>query len=159
MRLRKNTFKQQETYYQEIDEIPLFNWSKCLDGHFQFIRKDGKRYYCGKDVEAFLALFDKYLAHKGFTLEQDMFIKLQQSCISFAAKFIETGDLSYVTHFKVAMAKLAQIDPRKIKGKSITETLVTLSKWVGYWIDSKKITLEDYLNLIASFEDENTKTV
>ena len=159
MNLKKNIFKQQKTYYREIDEIPLFNWSKCLDGQFQYIRKDGKRYYSDKDVEAFLELFDKYLVHKGFTLEQEMFIKLQQSCISFAAKFIETGNLTYVTHFKVAMAKLAQIDPRKIKGKSIAETLVTLSKWVGYWIDSKRITLEDYLNLIASFEAENTKTV
>jgi len=145
-----------DNYYSEIDEIPLYNWIKCIDGHFQYVSKDAKKYYSQHDVKAFLELFDKYLKYKGFTFEQESFIKMQQSCIAFAAKFLQTGESGYITHFLVAKAQLEKIDPRKTKSKSIPDILIILSKWIGYWIDSKKITLEDYLTMMAAFEAENT---
>ena len=42
-------------------------------------------------------------------------------------------------------------------GITIEQTLIHLSKWMGQWIDIKKIKAKEYFNLVREYERFNTK--
>lgn len=142
-------------HYSEIYDIPLFNWEKCIEGRYEFMRIERIRKYDESDIKAFLELFDKYLKRRGLTNHQLAYLEKQKVYIDFAVKFIETGNPMYLTQMTITEIEMNDLNPTRYKGVSIGATIVTLSKWLGSWIDKKKITLEDYLVMLDEFENEH----
>lgn len=142
-------------HYSEIYDIPLFNWEKCIEGRYEFMRVERIRKYDESDIKAFLELFDKYLKHRGLTKNQLEYLEKQKIYIEFAVKFLETGSQAYLTQMAITEIEMNDLNPTKYKGVSIGATVVTLSKWMSTWIDKKKVTLEDYLVMLDEFEKEH----
>lgn len=142
-------------HYSEVYDIPLFNWEKCIEGRYEFMRIERIRKYDESDIKAFLELFDKYLKYRGLTNHQLAYLEKQKVYIEFAVKFIETGNQAYLTQMTITEIEMNDLNPTRHKGVSIGATVVTLSKWLGSWIDKKKVTLEDYLVMLDEFENEH----
>lgn len=142
-------------HYSEVYDIPLFNWEKCIEGRYEFMRIERITKYDESDIKAFLELFDKYLKHRGLTKDQLAYLDKQKVYLEFAVKFLETGNQMYLTQMAITEIEMNELNPTKYKGVSIGATVVTLSKWMGAWIDKKKVTLEDYLVMLDEFENEH----
>ena len=57
----------QERHYQSIEEIPLFNWQKCLEGDVKYVNLETKE--DASNQEAFTKLYDEFLQKRGVNKE------------------------------------------------------------------------------------------
>jgi hypothetical protein len=60
-----------------------------------------------------------------------------------------------LTKLEVEIEKIKVMLNNRGTGITIEQSLVHLSKWIGNWIDSKKITAREYFNLQKEFERTN----
>ena len=141
-------------HYSEIFDIPLLNWEKCLEGRYEFMRREKVNKFDKSDVEQFVLLFDKYLKRRGLSDEQIKYFEKQKIYLEFTIQYLRTGNQMLLNHLAISEIEMNEIDPRRHKGVSIGQTIVTLSKWMKSWIDKKAITLEDYINLLTEFEKD-----
>lgn len=146
-----------KTHYSEVYDIPLFNWEKCLEGNFKFMRTERAEKQEVADIEAFYRLYDKYLEKYGLTNEHREYVEAQKRLIELRLHYIDTGDEFTLNYIAIAEIDVKKLEPTKEGGMTIGQTVTILSKWMGHWIDKKKITLEEYKDLIQEYERANQK--
>ena len=119
--------------------MPLENWILCNDGDARFARKkvnttdketDKETI---KDGENWTRIYDSYIKKYGLS---KLYLKMLEAMRKKALL-----ELDYVETWE--QFKLTEIQ--------IEQSLVHLSKWVGYYLDKKKITVIDYFNLMAEY--------
>ena len=141
-------------YYLELNEIPLFNFEKCMEGDYSYIRKDNKEKWGKGEVMAFVELYEKYV-QKYNKKDLDNKISLYKSLIQLQCAYVETGEDYFLTQIEI---KKASLPKAKEKTQSnTTETLLVLSKYTGYRLDPKKVTVDEYFTLMKLYERENKK--
>lgn len=158
----KNIGNISERYYSELDEIPLYNWKKCIEGKFYFIRKKApSKKRLKNDVEsdiiAFYQLYNKYIEVYGLGDKMEEFLDLKKRVIELRILFIQTGNKALLTQIEIDVATMQKIDPSKHEGMSIGEILVHISKWMGTWINDKDLTVAGFQDLIKQYEQSNKK--
>ena len=65
--------------------------------------------------------------------------------------YVETWEQFKLTEIQIEVEKLKNMVNNNGEGMTIEQSLVHLSKWVGYYLDKKKITVVDYFNLMAEY--------
>lgn len=140
-------------YYQSIEEFPLFNWIKCNDGKLEFVHLQRK--ITPLNEVKFIELYNQYLERFGLGKDYEKYIKLKKKLINLKLEFVKTGDASLLNQIDFEEARLKQLDPSKTQGMDIGQCLVHLSKWSGYWIDTKKITVVEFKNLFNEYVASN----
>ena len=53
----------QEKYYSELNEIPLYNFEKCMEGDYRYISRELIEKWGINEVEAFSRIYNLYV-HK-----------------------------------------------------------------------------------------------
>ena len=148
-----------EKHFLEPSEIPLYNWEKCTQGKYNYMRRKD---YIGKehnkeDVNAFYSLLEKYFEQFGLGEEMKNYILIKKKIIRLNIKFIETGNLVYWNQLKIERAKLKDAEPKETNKVSISEVLIRISKLFRTWYNKKEITLEDFKYLTIEYERESNK--
>ena len=146
-----------KNHYSEVYDIPLFNWEKCLEGDFKFMRLDRVKKYDLRDVEAFYRLYDKYIEKYDLTEEHKAYLDAQKHLIELRLQYVETGDEFLLNYISIAEMDVRKLAPTNEGGMTIGQTVTILSKWMGQWINKKTITLEEYKDLIQEYERSNQK--
>ena len=144
-------------HYSEVYDIPLFNWEKCIEGKFQFMRIERAKKQTEKDIEAFYLLYDKYLEKYDLTDDHKRYVEAQKALIELRLQYVETGDEFLLNYIAVAEIELQKLTPTNEGGMTIGQTVTILSKWMGRWINKKEITLEEYKDIIQEYERSNQK--
>ena len=145
-----------EKYYLELDDTPLYNWEKLLDGEFKFIRKNNKKKEVDvQDMVHFYKLYDKYIEKYGLSKEHSKYVAQQKQLIELKLDFLETGNKFMLTQIEIANRKLDELRPKKEGGLTIGQQVVILSKWMGQWFDKRKRTVTEYKDLIKEYERAN----
>lgn len=144
-------------HYSEVFDIPLFNWEKCLEGQFHFMRLERSKTQDTSDIKAFYKLYDKYLDRYDLSSEHKRYVEAQKHLIELRLQYVETGNEFLLNYIAIAEIDVANLEPTKEGGMTIGQTITLLSKWMGQWIDKKKITLEEYKDLIQEYERSNKK--
>ena len=139
--------------YEELFDIPLLNWEKCLEGRYEFMRIERTNVFDENDIVAFYNLFDKYIERKGLSEEYLQYIEKQRDYLKIVIEYLRTGDENLLNQIAIMQIDLNVLNPTKNKGVPIGETLTILSKWMGAWIDKKKVTVEDYIDLCNQYEE------
>ena len=141
-------------YYSELNEIPLFNFEKCMEGDYSYIRKDDKEKWGKGEVMAFVELYEKYV-QKYNKKDLESKISLYKSLIQLQCAYVETKEDYFLTQIEI---KKASIPKAKESPKSnTTETLLILGQYTGYRLDPKKVTVDEYYTLIKLYERANKK--
>jgi hypothetical protein len=155
MKSKKDTSSISSAHYLECDEIPLYNWEKCTQGQFQFIRLKPSKTFNESDIEAFYTLYDKYLVQFDLSQEFKAYLESQKKLIRLRIVYIETGDETILNDIAVEEHLSNDLNPNKTQGMTISETLIVLSKHMKIWINKKEITLADWRNMLKDYERSN----
>ena len=156
MKLKKGTSKK-HVYYLELDEIPLYNFVKCQKGNYEFIRK-GESGTNEQDEIHWLDIYDQYIKAFGLGKLHTKMLEAMRKKAILQCDYVKTRDAFKITLIDMQIVKLNGMLSNGGSGITIEQTLIHLSKWMGHWIDIKKIKAKEYFNLVREFERYNKQS-
>jgi hypothetical protein len=107
------------------------------------------------DIEHWEHIFDSYIDEFGLSKMHKDMLKALKKKAEIELKYVVTNDRFLLTKLEVEIEKIKVMLNNRGTGITIEQSLVHLSKWIGNWIDSKKITAREYFNLQKEFERTN----
>ena len=107
------------------------------------------------DIEHWEHIFDSYINEFGLSKMHKDMLKALKKKAEIELKYVVTNDRFLLTKLEVEIEKIKVMLNNRGTGITIEQSLVHLSKWIGNWIDSKKITAREYFNLQKEFERTN----
>lgn len=142
-----------EKYYQSIDEIPLFNWQKCLNGELKYVHLELKEE--ADNQEAFNKLYDEFLQKRGVNKEYKKYLDILKKKALLQCEFLITKDNFKLTQIEIEDAKIVSLQKTSESGLSIEKTLIYLGKWLGYRLDWKVITVTEFYSIMEEYEKQS----
>ena len=144
-------------FWASIDEMPLENWIKCTDGEFIFVRKSHKlgENETDKDAENWGIIYDDYIKKFGLSELYKKMLELMRKKAIFELEFVETGQRFKLTEIELTEAKLKTALSNNGEGLTINQCLIHLSKWLGFHLNTKKITVLEYFNIFKEYGKAN----
>ena len=143
----------QERHYQSIDEIPLFNWQKCLNGELKYVHLELKEET--DNQESFNKLYDEFLQKRGVNKEYKKYLDILKKKALLQCEFLITKDDFKLTQIEIEDAKIVSLQKTSESGLSIEKTLIYLGKWLGYRLDWKVITVTEFYSIMEEFEKQS----
>jgi len=143
----------QERHYQSIEEIPLFNWQKCLEGDVKYVNLETKE--DASNQEAFTKLYDEFLQKRGVNKEYKKYLDILKKKALLQCEFLITKDNFKLTQIEIEDAKIVSLQKTSEGGLSIDKTLIYLGKWLGYRLDWKVITVTEFYSIMEEYEKQS----
>ena len=144
-------------YYISIDELILDNWIKCHNGDLTKLRKGvkGNEHF---DIKFWKIVQDDYILKFGLGDHLTEIMKLQKDKAIAELDFI-------ITDNRKILNKIDQLEARlKVKlisnGESVDveDILIYMSKYYGYPINKKNITVSEYFRMINIYTKDNARS-
>ena len=145
-------------YYYSIEEMPLYNWIKCTEANDKQYMRKGKNGNEKGDIEAWNKVYTEYIEQYGLTKYYKRLLEQYKKKAVAELNFVITGDRFELTRIAMESQKLERILNNGGKGITIEKSLIHLSKWLGYWLQSKKISVKEYFDLNEEFNRINKAT-
>ena len=143
----------QERHYQSIDEIPLFNWQRCLNGELKYVHLELKEET--DNQESFNKLYDEFLQKRGVNKEYKKYLDILKKKALLQCEFLITKDNFKLTQIEIEDAKIVSLQKTSESGLSIEKTLIYLGKWLGYRLDWKVITVTEFYSIMEEYEKQS----
>jgi hypothetical protein len=143
----------QERHYQSIEEIPLFNWQKCLEGDVKYVNLETKE--DSGNQEAFNKLYDSFLQKRGVNKEYKKYLDILKKKAMLQCEFLITKDNFKLTQIEIEDAKIVSLQKTSEEGLSIDKTLIYLGKWLGYRLDWKIISVSEFYSILEEYEKQS----
>ena len=143
----------QERHYQSIEEIPLFNWQKCLEGDVKYVNLETKE--DSSNQEAFTKLYDEFLQKRGVNKEYKKYLDILKKKALLQCEFLITKDDFKLTQIEIEDAKIVSLQKTSEEGLSIDKTLIYLGKWLGYRLDWKIISVSEFYSILEEYEKQS----
>jgi hypothetical protein len=143
----------QERHYQSIEEIPLFNWQKCLEGDVKYVNLETKD--DSSNQEAFNKLYDEFLQKRGVNKEYKKYLDILKKKAMLQCEFLITKDDFKLTQIEIEDAKIVSLQKTSEEGLSIDKTLIYLGKWLGYRLDWKIISVSEFYSILEEYEKQS----
>lgn len=139
-----------------VDEIPLYNWFKCVDGQVEYVVIAGKVSKIGQ-MEAWTRVYDSYLKEFGLNKTYKRYLLLLKKKALLEAEYVITGDRFKLTKIEVEERKLKNMLETQDEGITSDQALIYMSKWLGYRINPKEITAKEYFVILKEYGKANKK--
>jgi hypothetical protein len=149
--LQENTATKSYKYYQSVNDIPLSHWIECLNGNYQYTRIDGVG-TPEDDEQAWCHIHDQYLLRYGLNKQYKELLKVLRKKADIQLNYVRTKDKFSLTLLEIEEENLKMMLSNNGQGMSIEQTLVHLSKFVGYWLRAKDITAGEYFTLLDEYK-------
>ncbi len=149
--------KQENYYYKTIDDLPLYNWVECQKGKIEFVRK-GDKGTTEQDDVVWMEIYDQYIKEFGLGKLHIKMLEAMKKKALLQLEYVKTRNAFQLTKIEMQITKLDGMLANKGSGISIEQTLVHLSKWIGQWLNTKKLTTREYFNLVREFERYNKQS-
>jgi hypothetical protein len=144
-----------EGYYMSIEVLPLHNWIKCSEGELTYCRIDSQAGSEDVDHKVWDIIYDDYINKHGLNKMYEKMLNTMIKKANAELDFCITGNRIKLTEAEIQETKLETMLSNKGSGMTISQTLIHLSKWIGHWLNPKKITTQEYFNLLSEFEKHN----
>ena len=129
--------------------MPLYNWQECEKGNIKFVNKDHVSRQ--NDIEIWSTLYNQYLERFGLGADLSEIIRLKKKLIALRCSYIINGNKKILNQIAIDEANLLKLEGLSVNGLTMDETLVYLSKWLGYRLDKKVITIVEYKTLVDEY--------
>jgi|GEM_PF-1380742 len=141
--------------YYTFDDIPLYNWIKCTQGNFEYVLLVQKEIDLKECEQQFNSIFDEYIKNNGLSKTYIRLLELVKKKALLEVDFVITQDEFLLTKIEVCKADIESMKKSQERGISIQETLVILSKYMGYRLDWKVITKNEYDMILQQYSNNN----
>jgi hypothetical protein len=142
-----------EKHYKSLDDIPLYNWNKCMNGDLKYIRLDMQEH---NDNELhFKELYDTYIKERGLGKDYKNYLSILKKKALLQCDYLITKDRFKLTQIEIEDAKLESLTKDKGESISIEKSLIYLSKWLGYRLDWKQVTANEYYLILDEYGKAN----
>jgi hypothetical protein len=137
-----------EKYYSELNEMPLYNFEKCLEGDYRYVCKALPEKWKIDELQAFSDVYEKFV-QKYQRKDLETKIAMYKAIISLQCMYIETKDEYFITQIDIKKAQLPKVE----KTESNTQnTLTVLSKWMGFRLNPREITVDEFYSIVENYE-------
>lgn len=132
--------------------MPLYNWLKCGDGDLKYTRKNLDKGNLKGDQDAWDIIYQQYIDRFGLSKLYEKMLNQMRKKADLELDYIISGDKFKLTLLEMETRRLESMLSTAGTGISTDQTLIHLSKWVGYWIKSKEISVLEFFNLAKEYE-------
>lgn len=141
-------------YYVSIDEFPLWNWRQCVEGLLNYTRINPKKGKDKNDLLAWEKLFDQNIERFGLAGDHERIIELKLELANLQCDYCIENSPFLLNRIKVLQADIKDILERAQEGATIDECLMALSKWMGFRLDQKVITVVEFNTYLKAYQAE-----
>jgi anion-transporting ArsA/GET3 family ATPase len=143
------------TYYDSIDEMPVYNWFKCIeDKRYQFCMKNVKHFknsMLNKARTAFSKIYAEYVDTFGVSEALQEIIYLENEIMCLRIDLAITQDRFLETLIEIKQIELSE----KLKEKPAKTNFakVAIEKYLGFRLNDREVTVREYyeyLNVIKA---------
>lgn len=135
-------------HYDSIDDMPLYNWNKCINGDYYYVRIDEKQLDLPECEEAFKKVYESYMNVFGIDRKYKEQIETIKKIALLQCDYLITKDQFKLTQIEVENAKLEMFNGKLASNVTLQQTLIYLSKWLGYRLDWKQVTVSEYYTIL-----------
>ena len=132
--------------YKSVDEMPLYNWHKCMEGEYKYVRLDEKE--DAKNVEMFEKVYSDYVDKFGIDNKFKQQIELIKKIAILQCEYLISKNRFKLTQIEVENTKFEAIKKETGVGMTLQQTLIHLSKWLGYRLDWKQVSVSEYYTIL-----------
>lgn len=145
------------SYYDSIDTMPIFNWDKCQQGDLTFTRIDDKDVSEHLDAKAWQLLNYEYMEVFGISRSHTKYLMLQKQLICLELELIETGDKFIKNKIRQVREDLQIlfVEDEGKKGMTIDQSMIYLSKFMGFRLDKRSMSVKEYFTLLNEYGKKN----
>lgn len=147
------------SYYDNIDEMPLYNWRKCQEkeeyNYCRITPKEGGDEESTEleDLKAWDKIYDSYIKEFGLGKDFERIMELRREIAELQCDFIIKDERYILNRIKRIQRELMDFLERPVD--SDTDTILThLRKWMGTWLDEKVMTVKDFYKMLREYEKE-----
>jgi hypothetical protein len=149
----KNTLSK---YYISIDEMPLYNWHKCNAGELNYVFLDPAEQGTEEQKnEIFDNIYQTYIDQFGISKDYKNLLEIMKKKAILQCNYIETKDRFKLTEIEIQDAKLEAYKKKNSNPTSLEKTLIKLSKFMGFRLNWKEITVTEYFNILDQYGKAN----
>jgi|TARA_R100000084_G_scaffold38927_1_gene15680 hypothetical protein len=137
--------------------MPLYNWIKCNKGELIFVRKKvvKSEKQTLDDEIVWKKIYDNYIDEFGLNKLHLRLLKVAKEKALLELEYVLTGDNFKLTEIKLEEQRLKEMIDNNKQGMTTEQSLVYMSKWLGYHLNSKKITVREYFDIINEYGKQN----
>jgi hypothetical protein len=106
-------------------------------------------------LEQWNNIYDQYIEKYGLSELYKKLLETMREKALAELEFVTTGDNFKKTEISLLEEKLKTMVNNNGKGMSIEESLVHLSKWLGYRVDVFKTSVTEYFTLLNEYGKAN----
>lgn len=128
---------------------------KCTDGEVKYTRVDLDHGDEKRDNEAWFKIYDSYIDEFGLSKQYNKMLNTLKKKATLELDYTIKRDKFLLTLLEIEQQNLKLLLDNNGVGVTINESLVHLSKFVGYWLRPKDITTREYFTLLKEVERIN----
>lgn len=141
-------------YYNHIDELPLYNWLKISEGKIEYSRKEIDKGNEKNDLIYSEKLKDTYFEEFGLSNDLIRLIELQKELAEARLEWIITENNFIKNKISMLEIEIEDLLSNKNNDGDIDESIISLSKWIGYRIDVRVVTVKEFYKMVKLFKKE-----
>jgi len=129
----------------------------CNNGEYNYVRVNNPddSEWGFDDAEQWATIYDSYLNKYGLNPTYKKYLELLRKKALAQLEWIITRDRFKLTKIELEEIKLQDMLSNMGKGMSIEVSLIHLAKWMGYRLNPKEITAEEYFNILEVYGKAN----
>jgi hypothetical protein len=138
--------------------MPLDNWIRITeDGEYKYMCKDPENVKGVDLAEAWYNLNDEYIQRYGLSSLYTRLLKKMKEKALLELNYVTSRDRFKLTEISLAEEELRSMMSNRGEGIGIREALIHLSKYMGFRLDPRQITVSEFFNIRDKHGKENNK--
>jgi hypothetical protein len=117
-----------------------------MEGEYKYVRFDEKE--DTKNVEIFEKVYSDYVDKFGIDNKFKQQIELIKKIAILQCEYLISKNRFKLTQIEVENTKLEAIKKETGVGMTLQQTLMYLSKWLGYRLDWKQVSVSEYYTIL-----------
>ena len=134
-------------YFNSIDEMPIHNYLKVVDGNLKFMVV--KRGIFGDVIKAFEDIQRQLVDRFGISENFSEILELRREICQLQCDVAITGDRFHNTFIRIKESELEQL--LAVKGATNEELKTIIEKWLGFKLNLQQITISEWFSYLKQF--------
>ncbi len=142
----------EQNYFLDLNEIPLFNYDKCLNGKIGYVRRNVTIGDESSDFEAWSMIYDQYLEKFGVGRKYSIFLDKMEELTLVNCDIAITWDRFLLNKKRILESEIKQLS--KGDKSDLIDQVVIVSKWMRSRVNPKETTAGEFYAMVKMMQQE-----